>query len=229
MGSGIRWRAKTMHSFLLTVKNSDDGSESRSRVLIPDDELESLSAFADAADELATIGALHQELRVQIRIKFDAVAGVSFSGALPNSDVVSVLLHRMRPFVLIKEPTSFLRIRNILAKRIVVPQMRKILDHQRDLFTGKDFQNQIRIVTRTPLLEDVLNSEDSFRAWLNAFEYHRDPAKRADIEQLCGVVGFDTARAIFVSMLFDKVKAVMNIAVIIRRCEQVDGRPLKVG
>jgi hypothetical protein len=165
---------------------------------------------------------------VQIRIKFDVASGVEFVGTLPDNDVISALLHRVRPFVLAREPMSFLRIRNFLAKRIDNPQMRGILDGQRDLFTGKDFQEQIEIVTTTPVLKDVLNSDESFHAWLNAFEYHRDAAKRATIEQLSGVLGFEAARAIFVSMLLDKVKAIMNLAAIIRRCEQADGRPLKV-
>jgi hypothetical protein len=217
-----------MRSFILTVKNTDDGSECSSRVQFPEGELTSLVAFADAADELAAAGVMRQDLRVQIKIKFDVANGANFSGTLPDNDVISALLHRVRPFVLAKEPTSFLRIRNMLARRVDNAEMRKILDRQRDLFTGKDFQEQIEIVTTTPVLRDVLNSDESFHAWLNAFEYHRDAAKRTTIEQLCGVLGFEAARAIFVSMLLDKVKAIMNLAAIIRRCEQADGRPLKV-
>lgn len=217
-----------MRSFQLTVKNSDDGSEYSSQVQIPDDEFASLTAFADAADELAAAEVLQQELGVQVRIKFDAASGVAFSGTLPNDDVVAALLHRVRPFVLAKERTSFLRIRNVLAKCIENEQMRKILDRQRDLFTGKDFQQQVEIVATTPVLKDALNSDESFHTWLNAFEYHRDPAKRATIEQLCGILTIDAARGIFVSMLLDKIKAIMNLAAIIRRCQLADGRQLKV-
>jgi hypothetical protein len=182
-----------MRSFLLTVKDSDDGSECSSRVQIPDDELASLVVFANAADELAASGILQQELRVQIKMNFDVASGIIFSGTLPNNDVISALLHRVRPFVLAKEPTSYLRMRNILAKRIDNLKMREILDRQRDIFTGKDFQQQIEIVTTTPILKDVLNSDESFHTWLNAFEYHRDSAKKAKFEQLCGVFSFDAA------------------------------------
>jgi hypothetical protein len=214
-----------MRTLLLTVK--DSGSESASRVEIPDDEMSALIAFADAADELAASGVLQQELHVHIEIKFDAKS-VTFAGTLPDNDAISALLHRVRPFVLSKEPMSFLKIRNLLARRVENAEMRRILDHERDLFTGKDFQKQVEIVTSTPAFRDILNSDDSFHNWLNAFEYHRDPAKRAAIEQVCGLISFDTARALFISMLLDKVKAIMHLAVIIRRCDQADGRPLSV-
>lgn len=194
---------------------------------IPSDDWDKLMAYADAVDKLSNSQILQSHLHVQLKIKWNK-SGVAFDGTLPSNDVVATLLHRVRPFVLQEEPTSFCRVRSILAKHMAHPDLRRVLDVQRDLFSGKDFQDQIRIVTNAPGLTDVLNSESTFQKWLNAFEYHHDPQKRAEVEELCGILTFDAARAIFVSMLFDKLKAVLNLATIIRRCELADGQPLRV-
>jgi hypothetical protein len=217
-----------MRSFTLTVKDSGTGEECSSRVEIPYDEMAALIAFANASDDLAASGVMQQNLRVQLKIAFDETRGINFSGTLPNNDTIAALLHRVRPFVLANERMSYLRMRSILARRIDNPKMRQILERQRDLFTGKDFQSQVEIVSTAPAFKEVLNSDESFQDWLNAFEYHRDPQKREKIERVCGVFSFDAARAIFVSMLLDKVNAILNLAVIIRRCDHPDGTALNV-
>src|SRR3954470_21953763 len=112
---------------MLNVK-SGDGSEYSSRVDIRDDEMATLIAFADSADELSAAGILQKDLRVHIEIKFDAEKGVQISGNMPDSDAVAALLHRVRPFVLVSEPMSYLSVRNILARRIDNPIMRQILE-----------------------------------------------------------------------------------------------------
>ena len=215
-------------SFKLSCRDRSTRAEVSTRVEIPDDDWVTLIAFADGADELRNSQVFQAGLRVQLKIKWNATTGLAFEGILPPNDVIAALLHRVRPFVLQKEATSFFRVRNILAKHMVHPELRRMLDFQRDLFSGKDFQEQLRIESATPILKGVVNSGESFQKWLNAFEYHHDPQKRAEIEQLCGILTFDAARAVFVSMLLDKLKSILFLATIIRRCESADGQPLRV-
>ena len=74
-----------------------------------------------------------------------------------------------------------------------------------------------------PGTEAVLNSEQVFQLWLNAYEYHRDEDKQARMEELHALLPFEWLRAMFLSMMIDRALAVLNIAAFIRFLEQ--GKP----
>jgi hypothetical protein len=217
---------KMTRAFTVTMRDRSTGEEERTRVAIPDEDWQTLVAFAAAVEELQQSSCLQNGLAVNVKIRGNLIDGVTAEGALPESDRIAALLHRVRPFVLQDEPLSYFRVRNILARHVNNAGFRRLLEEQKDEFSGKEFQCELKITSSAPGLTGVLNSDDSFQMWLNGFEYHRDAEKRANIEQLCGMLPFDVARAIFVSMLIDKVRAILNLAVIIRRCETGDGQPL---
>ncbi len=216
-------------TFTINVKNKQSNAVESVRVSIPDDDWNRLLAFAQYADELMSLRSVQEGLHVQIKISYSKSEGFALEGTVPSNDAIAAILHTLRPIVLQKEALSFYRTRNILSNYLGCPQISRVLDEQRDLFSGKDFQQAVRISSSSADFDGILNSEDSFQKWLNAFEYHRDNEKREEIEKLCGVLPFEIARAIFLSMLIDKIKAILNIAKIIRFCEKSDGVPLQLG
>lgn len=215
-------------SFTVAMRDSNTGEVDRTCVVIPDEDWGTLIAYSNGVVEIEKSASLQSGIRSTFAIRGNLMTGISTEGSLPSNDTIAALLHRVRPFVLQKEPASFFKVRNILAKHVDNVGFRLLLDQTRDLFSGKDFQNQLRITTTTLSFTDVLNSEESFQTWVNGFEYHQDREKQLHLQQLCGVLPFDAARMIFVSMLIDKLKAILELATIIRHCERGDGQPLRI-
>lgn len=96
----------------------------------------------------------------------------------------------------------------IIARRFTDPSIRGMVRAQRALYDGRDFQSQIRIESNNT----VINCEETLMKWLNAFEFHTDETKRAEIEKLHQLMPLEASRAIFIMLLIEKVKAIMNIA-----------------
>lgn len=61
----------------------------------------------------------------------------------------------------------------------------------------------------------VLNSEATIWKWLNAYEYHQDPEKRAHLESLHHVLPLESSIPIFLSLLGDKVQAILQLAALV--------------
>jgi hypothetical protein len=139
---------------------------------------------------------------------------------LPPKAEIQALLHVMRPFVLQSEPTAFNKIVNMLKRRIPDDRVRASFDRQKAIFSGEEFQQQMKMTAFTgPGTQAVLNSEATFQLWLNAYEYHRDEDKKAAMEELHALLPFEWLRAMFVSMMMDRALAVLNIANFIRFLE----------
>ena len=100
--------------------------------------------------------------------------------------------------------------------------LRAIIERQHAEFSGKDFQKSITIRSK----EVLLNADDTVMKWLNAFEYHRDTDKQAELEALHQLLPIESSRALFVSMMIDKAKAVLQIASLIRAIEKGKGTKL---
>lgn len=163
-----------------------------------------------------------------MKFSWNATSGFAYEGELPGDDVIAAVLHRARPFLLQKERNNFLAAHAVLAKYVRHAEFRVILKAQRDSFLGKGFQRQLKITASTPTGRKDINSEAVFGEWLNGFEYHRDANKRKAVEGVSGILTTDGVRGLCVSMLLDKLRAIFNLAIIIRRCEARNGVPLSV-
>jgi hypothetical protein len=171
------------------------------------DEWRRLEKFATYAEELTHITLLSTPSRLAFSIRH-AAEGVTFEPtAIPDSQQISELLHRLRPFVLESEPTYFLSVRNILARRLSHSAFRAYLDRQKDVFAGRRCQ-AIRVVSHGTLI----NSTETLDLWLNAYEYHRDHEKREKFEALHdGNLPREYSRALFIHILLDRARAVVDI------------------
>ena len=76
--------------------------------------------------------------------------------------------------------------------------------------------------------DQLINSDDMIQNWLNAFEYHRDPDKRSALSALHDQVPIESTRALVVSMMFDKAKAIFEVSRIIRGLEKRGGVSMTV-
>jgi hypothetical protein len=213
--------------FSVIFRDTADADDIRVDGSFPDECWSRLSRFAEEAEVLQRSSVLQQELRVHVSLrKAGPGQPICCDVTLPSGDEIAVLLHRLRPFVLQNEFTNFDRSANILSMYIENLVIREVIQTQRDLFNGKDFQRQLRIDWKSPALESVVNADRTFLHWLNAYEYHRDRDKAAEIEEFRKLLPANFLRGIFISMLVDKIKAILNVAVIIRKLQRSDGIPL---
>jgi hypothetical protein len=58
----------------------------------------------------------------------------------------------------------------------------------------------------------TLNSDETFLLWGNAFEYHRDKEKQAQLEAALGPIPFEFAKNIFLNLMVEKVDAISRLS-----------------
>src|SRR5581483_11733329 len=170
-----------------------------------------LLRFLDYAEEVLA-WASAGSTRVNYGQRWTPESGLEHRWEVPTADRVGSLLHRLRPFVLNDEETNFLRTCNVLCRNVTLPNFRTAIDMLRRRFLDKDFRSQVVMSANGT----ILNSEDVLRLWLNGFEYHRDRAKQDELKALACIVPLEAQRAIFLSMMLDKAKAVIDLARIVQ-------------
>jgi hypothetical protein len=80
-------------------------------------------------------------------------------------------------------------------------------------FSGKSMQTQF-------LLSDssgIVNSEATLVRWLNAFEYHRDADKAAELEARLAPLPIGVTRPLFFMLLAQKADAVLLLAHVVAK------------
>lgn len=167
-----------------------------------------LELYFTQSVELTESKPLKLGMPCSISVNYDADDGLKVASKLPNKDDLSILLHRLRPFILQKEPASFFRVNSILSKHISDTHFRQFVRNQRELYDGSQAQRMFRVVSNRVLV----NSDRILHDWLNSHEYHRDPDKRASIDDLFKRMPSELLQGLLVSMLVDKTRAVCNVA-----------------
>jgi hypothetical protein len=175
-----------------------------------DDEAATLELYLQQYEAVAASPALSSGLSCNMQINWDQDAG-TVRVDLPDEDTLSVLLHRLRPFILANEPASYLTVSSIIGRRVDTPPVRDLLKRQRREYDGRAFQESVVI----SINDIVVNSERTLMDWLNSHEYHRDPDKREAVAVLLESFSGDFARGVFVNMLIDKMRACGNLAALV--------------
>jgi hypothetical protein len=176
-----------------------------------DEDARDFALFTEAEVELGECEYVLADMPLDVTVKWDA--GVGFSPVrLPPTAHVSEFLHRLRPFLLEGEATSFLRILSLVGRYYADPPLRDNLKLAKQTFLGRESQRyyQFRV-------EDLLiNSDAALKVWLNAFEYHRDLDKRAYLGDLASAVPLDVMKVFFLDTLRDKATAIFWLAMFLR-------------
>lgn len=154
---------------------------------------------------------LQSEIPCEVSIGSSPEGGLKVKSNLPSEDDRAILLHRLRPFMLQKEPASFTRVAAILHRRVSQPVVRELLALQRRLWSGRAFaaQSPIKVNGRR------LNGERFLTAWLNGDEYHRDTAKATAFESVRRSAFFPLFDWILVNLLTDRLRAISNLAALV--------------
>jgi len=167
-----------------------------------------LQQYLEQYDILTKSKLLREGFTCNISVKAAKGSDMEVKASLPDNDTLSILLHRLRPFILKGEPASFVKVCSVIGKRIDNPSLRQLISEQRNLYNGHTSQRLMKVT----LNDQVINSEKMLYDWLNSHEYHRDLDKQEVIDKLFGHTPSDLMRGILMSMLVDKFQAIQNIA-----------------
>ncbi|MBL8523385.1 MAG: hypothetical protein JNN20_06840 [Betaproteobacteria bacterium] len=144
------------------------------------EESKSLHVYADCAVELAATRFVTEGHGTKLNFNWEASAAPTWKVDAPPDEVVAAVLHKLRPFVLQDESTSFVRVRSILARTFRDTSIQPFLQGLLTKYDSREMQKMIAMQSNN----EVMNSDKMFMTWLNAYEYHRDPAKREQLESL---------------------------------------------
>lgn len=200
-----------------------DGTESWASGQIPDSDWQTLIAFKREAEAMTETLKHCESLNVSFTVKFNRME-ISSECKVPNDRDLALILHRIRPFVLNDELLNFGRTINLLKRSVRHPLMERSLRTIQELFSGKDFQRQSLISSG----DLIVNSEQALQHWLNSEQYHRNPQRGAILQDPDSRFPPEVARAIFIAMMLDKVKAIAGLKNVITAFERGGGSQLKI-
>lgn len=187
----------------------DDGRPAESASYsVSDEDAKTLRAFLDEALVLERVLPSLELNTLSIGMSARKGEPVAMRGREPGVLQRAALLHHLRPFVLNDEPFSFFRVRNIVAQAVTGAFLADRLKQIKHLFAGKSMQNQFIISDA----DGIVNSEATLVRWLNTFEYHRNPAKAAELEQRLSPLPVGVTRTLFFMLLAQKAHAVLHLA-----------------
>jgi hypothetical protein len=190
---------------------------------VSDDDAKTLRAFLD--DVLVFERVLPSLELHTLSIGMSAKIGepTEFRAREPGVLQRAALLHHLRPFVLNDEPYSFFRTRNIVAQSVTGAELAARLKQIKLLFGGKVMQSQFVISDA----DGIVNAEATLVRWLNAFEYHRDSDKAAELEKRLSPLPAGFTRPLFFMLLAQKAHAVIYLAHIVAKILGYTSEPSK--
>jgi hypothetical protein len=194
-----------------TVRQSSSNHSVCVKAEFADDEIECFKAYCSYVDDLLQIELVRAGIPCELNLNYKEGEGVTLSAKLPHDEEIMALLHRLRPLILNDEHASFNRVCGILGRRMEEPLVRGALKRQRQIYDGRRMREQLIVTSSVDTAEAIINSEETLFKWLNAFEYHRDQSKKAEIEQFHQLVPLDYSKAIFLMLISDKVRAISNV------------------
>jgi len=205
-------RVETMPQISFTVTQRASGKKAVVKADFSEEELGRLNAFCEYVRDVLSIKLVQAGIQCSIDLDYREGVGTTISTDLPPEEEIMALLHRLRPLILNDELASFNAVCGIIGRQIDEPLVREALKYQRRVYDGRRMQEQLVVTSTNDELQRIINSEQVLFGWLNAFEYHRDERKRAEIEKLHQLIPLDHSKAIFLMLISDKIRAITAVA-----------------
>jgi hypothetical protein len=201
-------KAKMDHPFDFSIPEADKGSDQHVSGSLTEDEYLVLRRYLQLAEELTSAGPFRTNPTWTWKLDTESGPEPRVVHSVPGTDEVATVLHRLRPFVLPKEPTYFYRIANIVGKSVASDYVRQLVRHQRKLYNGTLERNTVQFECDGV----TINSEEMLADWLNGLEYHQDEDRRARILPVMDSLPDNLVKDILICTLMDKAKAIRNLA-----------------
>jgi len=200
-------RNNMAHKVGLKLTDPNSGDTSELIIEFTENEWGQLQSYLNDVIELHATRFVKNSSGVNLNFKWDKDVGTIWSVRTPPEDDLFAFLHRIRPFIIEKEPYNFQKIRKMIERKLQ-NSITPILPFLLDLFSGKAMQRQIVMISN----DHIINSEKMLFTWLNAHEYHRDRDKQEFLEKLHKIMPLEWSRGVFVNLLIDKARAIFMLA-----------------
>jgi hypothetical protein len=228
-----------MKTVKLNIISHDEEEEQELTLNFEAQELETLKQYIKNCEKLRGAPLL-KDFPTVTKIKLDFIEGsTTFEVSDFQYEQVYDLLHRARLIFLQKEPASFKQVKAIFGKKSKDTNLAKLLkrvgsDYDKgeyqpyfQVYIDEDYQSAIArqkewLHQETDTLINNTSSGDNksgvplfhdktLDAWLNGSEYHQDKNKAEIVKRIENNLTQETARAIFVSQLSGRLKAVFEL------------------
>ena len=196
-----------MAKFKLDIKKDEVDVETIF-VELSSDEVESLEEYIKNTENLVSLAVVKNGLKTSVNIKASINSVPSVSSEMPSYDDVCALLHVLRRFILTREFASYDKVSGIIKRRVKSSNIRSLVERERAVYSGKELQKLYTMSFNS----ELVNSEQTLSKWLNGYEYHNDREKKQFISNMLGSLSEDNAKAVFLSLLTEKVKAIVAIS-----------------
>ena len=138
----------------------------------------------------------------------------------PPREELDALLYRLRRFILKREPTYFPRVLKLFSRKANHPVWAAL----RNRFTGTHSREMMRMQHSSNGVTREILSDDALGDWLNAFEYHEDPSKAADFNEIpSDHITSEAIRALMLELIAEKTIAVVEFRRFIASLDQGSG------
>lgn len=198
-----------MRKVSLQTSRKSTGESRTVEAELGQDEVERLQAYYKHAEDLTSLSALRNGMPGSLTIRSGKSKGLNFNSSLPPEESIYALLHKLRRFILNDEYGSCNEVTGILNKRFADPEIRSLIKAQRQIYEGREFQRQVKVMANVI----VVNSEQVLQDWLNGTgEFHNAQTKKQKMQKLNEMIPLGASRTLFYMQLSDKVSAILTIA-----------------
>lgn len=189
-------------------------------------EIELIRRYAGFVDRVRETKLLQRGMPSITNMSWKPEEGMKWSCPPYENAELHELLHVLRPLILSKEATSFERIAGLLGKKFDSEKFRRYIKLQRSIFKDGELKLYMQIsLDDQPLLDDATLS-----LWLNGEQYHTDDEKAASWNEIEKALTTENARALVITQLQAKVKALFNVQYIATLIlGKVDSQPVVAG
>ena len=168
-------------------------------------EIELLRRFDTAVSRVRVTALLRRGMPSISNMRLASETGMEMEITCPpyEDGELHELLHVLRPLILQNEAISFHNIASLLGKRFSSERFRARLKAFRELFENGEFRAYMQMeIDGQPLFDDSF-----IKLWLNSEQYHMDEEKAAVWKELETALSVPNTRAIVITQLQGKVKA----------------------
>lgn len=192
-----------MKTVRLSLRNEDDSVAADVEGTFSEEDLSLLRQYARHMERVRATALIQRGMPFISNIEWHVGAPVTFTCPEYTNPELHELLHVLRPLILESEQASFHKVVGLLGRRFQDKTFAAQQKYFRRMFEDGELSMFMQVsLGGQPLLDDSL-----LRMWLNGTQYHTDADKAAAWEKLEAALTTDNARAIVISQLHSRAKA----------------------
>jgi len=197
----------------ITLKLFFDDPEENVSIQFSKQELSLLENFLECARKIESSKIVQLGMPFSFNIQHEQGKDATVTFTLPDWQFVESYLHRLRPVILQKEKTNFYKICDLLSRRIELPRVRKAIKEEKQLYQGTG----IHSIMKFSINNELIASEDMLQKYLNAFEFHRDDAKRESLEKFNAAFPLEAMKVFLFWLLQEKGGSILRVSEFVRK------------